>query len=137
VLSSDEGEDSSSEDEEREEREMLQYLRHKIRLEVEKNVFALIEAEPELHQIKEHIKELRKEEEEACRKEAIIEDFIKRSPEVKKEKEEQKSEDEEYFDVEGEEEKIEHSQHIDVYVSMKDANKPELVNQLYMMGQSY
>ncbi|TNV79687.1 hypothetical protein FGO68_gene1735 [Halteria grandinella] len=138
VLSSEEEEDSSSsEDEEREEREMLQYLRHKIRLEVEKNVFALIETEPELHQIKEHIQELQKEEVDASRKEAIIEDFIKRSPEVKKEKEEQKSEDEEeYFDVEGEEEKIEHSQHIDVYVSMKDANKPEPLNQSQVMNQS-
>jgi len=43
---------------------MLQYLRHKLRLEVEKSVFTLIEGEPELIQIKAHIEELQKEEEE-------------------------------------------------------------------------
>jgi hypothetical protein len=54
-----EDESSSSEDDddpEREERQMLQYLRHKIRLEVEKNIFALIEKEPELKEINEKVR---------------------------------------------------------------------------------
>lgn len=137
------GSSSESSDDELDERKMLQYLRHKLRLEVEKSVFALIEGEPELTQIKDHIQELQKEEEEQIRRDLHIADFIKLSPEVKKEAEEQKSEDEqEYFDVNMEDEvgkeRIEHSQHIDVYVSMKDANlPPQPINQQHIMMQSH
>lgn len=48
---------------------MLQYLRHKIRMEVEKSAFALIEGQPELKEISEHVKSLK----------------LQDSPEIKKE----------------------------------------------------
>ena len=49
-------EDSSSDDEEKDDRQFLQSLRHLIRLEVEKSVFALIESEPELKALSEELK---------------------------------------------------------------------------------
>ena len=84
---------SSDDDEERDEREMLQCLKHLIRLEVEKKAFELIESEPGLARLGEEVQQLKEVSKQDCYQESAE-------------------------DPGEEEEGIGHSQHIDVFVSM-------------------
>lgn len=50
-------ESDSEEDEERDEREFMQFLKHQVRLEVEKSIITLFEGEPELKKVADRLKE--------------------------------------------------------------------------------
>jgi hypothetical protein len=72
VTSQDQGDSSSEEsDDERDERELMQALKHMIRLQVEEHALALLEKEPQLKHISEEVK---KESEQRARELQALED---------------------------------------------------------------
>lgn len=96
---------SSDDDEDKDYRQFMQSLRHMIRLDVEKKIFALIEVEPELKDIDEKLKSDLKIQESAEDHQEEPNPFVEEQK-VPGEADQQ------------EEAGIDYSQHIDVYVSM-------------------